>query len=188
MASAAGGPAGAGGSAAGAPGGSASLADLFTRQRLSQKFGADLLAPGQQQQQHRSGDADLPQRPSLGERRAAYDAVAARRAAAQQPEDDDMEGADEEFFGGGAGRKRGRGEEDEFYSEAAASRAASKAARKGKYAAAALAPPLPDPEVLGQRAINTAILKNRGLTPHRWGARVGRGGEEEGRVPAAVVA
>ena len=143
-----------------------SIADLFSRQRLSQKFGADLLQQQQQAGGMRSGDADVPLRKSLGDRRAAYDASAARRAVAAGVDDEGM-GVD-----GFGGMKRGRGgeeggEEDEFYQEAEAARKAAKAARKEKYQMPMLAAPLPDQEVSGQRAINQAIEKNRGLTPHR---------------------
>lgn len=75
--------------AAGAGGGGASLTGLFGRQRLSQKFGADITA---QLRAGRGGDDDLPAREPLYERRAKYDAVAARKAAAAGGGDDeDME-------------------------------------------------------------------------------------------------
>jgi hypothetical protein len=66
-------------------------------------------------------------------------------------------------------RRAGAGEEgDAFYEAAAAARAATKADRRRKHEVPELAPPLPDWSVEGQRPINYAIKKNRGLTPHRW--------------------
>jgi hypothetical protein len=87
------GPGGAGGAAAAA---GRQLGELFGRQRLSQKFGADISA---QLRAGRGGDDDLPARAPLAERRAKFDAVAARRVA----------GA-----GGGGGGGGGWDDEDEF--------------------------------------------------------------------------
>ncbi len=75
------------------------------------------------------------------------------------------------FGGGGSagGKRRKGGEVDEFYAEAKAAREGAKAARAEKHRAPELHPPLED-EVAGEgrRAINQAIERNRGLTPHRW--------------------
>jgi U3 small nucleolar RNA-associated protein 3 len=68
-----------GGAAPAAAGAGRQLGELFGRQRLSQKFGADLTA---QLRAGRGGDDDLPARAPLAERRAKFDSVAARRAAA----------------------------------------------------------------------------------------------------------
>lgn len=109
----------------------------------------------------RSGDEDLLPRKPLHERRAAFDAVAARRAAA----------ADADAFGDGGGmrkRQRQEGQEDEFYAATKAANAAAKADKKRKHEVPQLAPPLPEPEAVGQRKITYEIEKNRGLTPHRW--------------------
>jgi hypothetical protein len=67
--------------------GPAGLAGLFGRQRLSQRFGADLA--GQQQRAVRGGDDDAPQREGLAERRAKFDAVAARRLADAEARDEE---------------------------------------------------------------------------------------------------
>jgi U3 small nucleolar RNA-associated protein 3 len=61
-----------GGGAAGGKG--SRLADLLSRQKVSQKFGAD--AP---RVVARGGDEDLPQRQPLHERRLKHDSVVARR-------------------------------------------------------------------------------------------------------------
>ena len=95
------------------------LADLFSRQKVSQKFGAE--AP---RAASHGGDEDLPRREALQDRRVKYDAVVARRAAAaRNGDDDDDDMPDSEFFGGGDGKRsaakrRAGGEEDELYLEA----------------------------------------------------------------------
>ena len=53
------------------------------------------------------------------------------------------------------------------YQELAAATSEKKRARKAARAVPETLPPLPEPGVEGARAINTAIEKNRGLTPHR---------------------
>eukprot|EP00877_Chromochloris_zofingiensis_P010647 jgi/Chrzof1/5836/Cz16g17190.t1 len=149
--------------------GGSGLADLFGRQRLSQKFGADLTSD---RKKFRSGDEDVPTRNPIHERRSQFDATAARRAAAAgvggEDDNDDMD-----FDYGAAGksaRKRGAvamGEEDEFYAASKAARQASNAARQDKHKVPELLPPLPDATASGQRKITKEIEKNRGLTPHR---------------------
>eukprot|EP00887_Chlorella_sp_A99_P005929 scaffold29.g5929.t1 len=137
----------------------------FGRHRASQKFGADLVAPGGRK--GRSGDADLPSREPLHERRAKYDAVRARQAAGGS----DDKAPDE--LGGGGGRQRGGkrqrepGEEDEFYREAKAAAAGRKAARREAYSRPEPLPPVEDPTAADARKITRDIEKNRGLTPHR---------------------
>jgi len=64
------------------------MGELFGRQRLSQKFGADISA---QLRTGRGGDDDLPQRAPLYERRAKFDAVAALRVAAGGGEEEEGE-------------------------------------------------------------------------------------------------
>ncbi|KAI8469299.1 MAG: Sas10 C-terminal domain-containing protein [Monoraphidium minutum] len=150
------------GAVPGGAGGGGGLTELFGRQRLSQKFGADMSA---QLRAGRGGDDDLPARDPLHERRARYDAVAARRAAAEGGGDDD-DGYDYEA-GPRKRRAEGAGGGDDFYAASAAARAVAKADRRARGAAPVLLPPLPDPSVEGQRPISYAIQKNRGLTPHR---------------------
>jgi len=149
--------------------GDGGMAELFARQKVSQKYGVDAARPAA-----RGGDEDLPRRPDLGQRRAVHDAVAARRAAAMDM-DDDMMGGDGDYgydaeggAKGGAKRRRG-GEEDDFYASAKASAAGRKAQRVAEHTMPRTTlPPLPD-EPAGSRArpISAAIDKNRGLTPHR---------------------
>ena len=62
--------------------------------------------------------------------------------------------------------KRAR-EEDEFYSEAKVAAQEKKRSKKEARAVPSLHPPMADPVTEGPRAINQAIEKNRGLTPHR---------------------
>ena len=94
------------------------LAELFNRQKVAQKFGAE--AP---RATMHGGDEDLPRREALHDRRVKFDAVAAKRAAAGRMGDgdgDEDEMPDSEFFGGGGnGKRRARGgEEDDMYLEA----------------------------------------------------------------------
>jgi U3 small nucleolar RNA-associated protein 3 len=121
----------------------------------------------------RSGDADVMPLKPLHERRAAFDAVAARRAAAAGGNDSD--GFDDADMGSGKQRKRKQstadfgGEEDELYAATKAAKAAVKAEKRRKQdAQSQMAPPLPEPDAVGQRKISYEIEKNRGLTPHRW--------------------
>lgn len=126
--------------------------DLFSRQRVSQKYGSDAILPPSAS---RGGDADVPAREPLHERRARLDGVKARQSAVRQDDD--------EF----SGRQLPAGEEDATYQAASAAATLRKRARKEQRAVPKTLPPLPDPLVEGARAINTAIEKNRGLTPHR---------------------
>ncbi len=64
----------------------AGLTDLFNRHKLSQKFGADMEAGGKKGLG--SGDADLPRRVDLAERRRQHDSKAAKRAAAAMDDDE----------------------------------------------------------------------------------------------------
>ena len=79
----------------GAGGKGSRLAELFNRQKVAQKFGAE--AP---RAAVHGGDEDLPRREALHDRRVKFDAVAAKRAArmgdGDGDEDDEM--PDSEFF------------------------------------------------------------------------------------------
>ncbi|KAK9904141.1 hypothetical protein WJX75_005357 [Coccomyxa subellipsoidea] len=143
----------------------------FQSARVSQKFGADLSAAAGRNV--RSGDADLPVKAPLHERRARLDTVRAKQAAARDM-DIDEEDVPAELASGGAAKKRRRADEDAdededdgFYAQTAAAAQNKKAARKDKYAVAPSFPPLPDEVVEGARPINRSVEKNRGLTPHR---------------------
>ncbi|KAJ9533578.1 hypothetical protein QJQ45_026646 [Haematococcus lacustris] len=144
------------------------LADVFARQKVSQRFGAE---PARQVTL--GGDEDLPRRANLSERRAKFDAVAARKAAMPPQQDDDDNGfEDYDVVPGGRGSsKRGtreQGEEDDFYQAAKEAAASRKKARAEAHRAPQLPPPLPDPSAGARaRGITKAIEKNRGLTPHR---------------------
>ncbi|KAG1660216.1 hypothetical protein FOA52_005085 [Chlamydomonas sp. UWO 241] len=140
------------------------LADLFSRQKVSQKFGAD--AP---RAETRGGDEDVPRRAPLHERRLKYDSAAARRSAAAGDGEEDGGAPDDLNFGGGArGAKRAGGEQNELYQAAAASAADRKRAKADRYGVADTLPPLADETVAGgARGITDAIERNRGLTPHR---------------------
>ncbi|KAJ9531936.1 hypothetical protein QJQ45_003641 [Haematococcus lacustris] len=144
------------------------LADVFARQKVSQRFGAEPV-----RQVTLGGDEDLPRRANLSERRAKFDAVAARKAVMPPQQDDDDNGfEDYDVVPGGRGSsKRGtreQGEEDDFYQAAKEAAASRKKARAEAHRAPQLPPPLPDPSAgAGARGITKAIEKNRGLTPHR---------------------
>ncbi|PRW45524.1 Something about silencing 10 [Chlorella sorokiniana] len=144
--------------------GASAIDAVFQRHRASQKFGADLEAQAlaAARKGGRSGDADLPSREPLYERRAKFDSVRARQQAAL----DEDEGP-EELGGRGGGSKRREREEDDFYQEAKAAAAAKKSKRKEAYTYAETLPPAEDPTAAGARGITRDIEKNRGLTPHR---------------------
>jgi U3 small nucleolar RNA-associated protein 3 len=165
-------------SSAGRGGGGGGSSGAGILGRLSQRFGADLAdqaaadAGVSAGMGMRSGDADLARRPTLHERRAAFDGAAGRKAARLAQEEDEMPPPLRP--GGKRGAAAEGAEEDAFY---AASRAARQAAKRLKGEAAAqqraqqrmLPPPLAEP---GQedgelRPITDAIQRNRGLTPHR---------------------
>jgi U3 small nucleolar RNA-associated protein 3 len=166
-----GGAGGAGGKAAGILG------------RLSQRFGADLAdqaaadgggggGGGLLGTAARSGDADLSRRPTLHERRAAFDGAAGRKAARQALEESEMPpplkpGSKRGYAAEGA-------DEDEFYAASRearqqAKRAKGELAQQQRAAERMLPPPLPDSHQQdGElRPITDAIQRNRGLTPHR---------------------
>lgn len=132
--------------------GGATVDPSFSRHRANQKFGADLAAMAARKQP-RSGDADLPVRDSLTDRRAKMDGARAKSAV----------NFDEDDFGGGGAR----GEEDEFYQAAKTAASSKKRQRQESHAYPDLLPPSEEPRTAGARPINSAIEKNRGLTPHK---------------------
>lgn len=145
----------------GGPGGASGGGGVgeFGRHRANQKFGADLAAQAAAaaRRNPRSGDDDLPARESLTDRRAKMDGSRAQ-AALSYPDEDAPDGGK---------KRRAGGEEDAFYTAAKEAAAAKKRARQEDRAPAELLPPAEDPTAEGARRINSAIDKNRGLTPHR---------------------
>ncbi|CAI5496668.1 unnamed protein product [Closterium sp. Naga37s-1] len=78
-----------------------------------------------------SGDADLPLKPDLGERRRAYEAgVVAKQVRKRGSEDLGFDQGDED---GGEGEGGEGGEEDEFYAEARKMQEARRSAKAAKY-------------------------------------------------------
>ncbi|GJP53320.1 hypothetical protein CLOM_g12471 [Closterium sp. NIES-68] len=110
-----------------------------------------------------SGDADIPLKPDLGERRRAYEAgVVAKQVRKRGSEDLGFDQGDDED-GGGEG-----GEEDEFYAEARRMQEARKSAKAAKYSSSGLIPEAePTVDEDGRRQITTQIERNRGLMAHR---------------------
>ncbi|KAL4853965.1 Neuroguidin [Chlorella vulgaris] len=156
---------GEGGDGRGGEGGSA-IDAVFRRHQASQRFGADLEAQAQAAARKgpRSGDADLPTREPLYERRARMDSVRARQQIAMEEE----AAAFQELGGGGkGGGKRRQREEDAVYEQAKEAAASKKAKRKEAHTFPETLPPVEDPAALGARGITRDIEKNRGLTPHR---------------------
>ncbi|PSC73947.1 Something about silencing 10 [Micractinium conductrix] len=145
----------------GAGGGEGSGIDaIFQRHRASQKWGADLEAQAMaaSRKAPRSGDADLPQKEPLYERRAKFDSVRARQQMAL-----DEDEAPEQL----GGKRRRGGEEDEFYAAAKEAAVAKKSKRREAYLHPETLPPVEDPTTAAARGITRDIEKNRGLTPHR---------------------
>lgn len=141
-------------------GGNASVDPGFSKHRANQKFGADLAAQqaAAARRNPRSGDADLPTRESLSDRRAKMDGIRAKNTV-DFNEDDDFEGK--------YNSNRIEREEDDFYRSAKEAAATKKRARQEAHTQPDLLPPSEDPTTQGARRINNAIDKNRGLTPHR---------------------
>lgn len=141
-------------------GGNASVDPSFSKHRANQKFGADLAAQqaAAAHRNPRSGDADLPTRETLSDRRAKMDGIRAKNTV-NFNENDDFEGKNNS--------KRIEREEDDFYRSAKAAAATKKRARQEAHTQPDLLPPSEDPTTQGARRINNAIDKNRGLTPHR---------------------
>jgi U3 small nucleolar RNA-associated protein 3 len=144
-------------------GGDASVDPSYARHRANQKFGADLAAQqaAAARRNPRSGDADLPTRETLSDRRAKMDGIRAKNTVNFNENDD-------QFDAGTTKKNSGvHREEDEFYKSAKNVAATKKRARKEAHTQPDLLPPSEDPTTQGARRINNAIDKNRGLTPHR---------------------
>ncbi|KAL3687632.1 hypothetical protein R1sor_013941 [Riccia sorocarpa] len=100
-----------------------------------------------------SGDADLPVREELGERRRKLEMS---KPSKFDNSDGGSDGNEEEF----------EPEEDEFYMEAKQMKEAKKAAKLAKYSRETSAPAIEE-SADGKRHITNMMEKNRGLTPHR---------------------
>lgn len=124
------------------------IGSQFSMHKKNQIYGAD---DQHQKKLNISGDADLPERQSLASRRAAMDSVRAKRAISYSVE----EGADAPRV------------ETDFYKASKMHIEKQKKHRKDSRAPDELLPPMAEPVAPGARKIDSAIEKNRGLTPHR---------------------
>lgn len=125
--------------------------------RLSQKFGADLSHTGSNLP---SGDADLPSKMSLTDRRAKHDNAQMKQKRSRLDNDTSEQP-----------KKKKRPDlsdsDDDVYREAEKQSKSQKAAKSAKYSAPALHMPLEEETVGGPRKVTKAVENNRGLTPHR---------------------
>ncbi|KAL2629616.1 hypothetical protein R1flu_014302 [Riccia fluitans] len=126
--------------------------DLIKPKKLSQVI-AESGRPSKKQKVL-SGDADLPVREELGERR--------RKLEMSKPSKFD----DSEDGGSDDNQQDFEPEEDEFYMEAKQMKEAKKAAKLAKYSRETSAPSVEE-DADGKRNITNMMEKNRGLTPHR---------------------
>ncbi|KAA1469751.1 hypothetical protein DENSPDRAFT_816924 [Dentipellis sp. KUC8613] len=125
------------------------------------------------------GDDDVPYRERQKQREERLRREAAKKGLGAGGEDLDVDAGDAE--GSGVGKKRAReeeeasgsgsGEEDEdgYYSLVKKQKKERKEAKKAEYEAMQelARPNIEDDTAEGPRALTRAILKNRGLTPHR---------------------
>ncbi|BBN09238.1 U3 small nucleolar ribonucleoprotein protein LCP5 [Marchantia polymorpha subsp. ruderalis] len=100
-----------------------------------------------------SGDADLPVREELGERRRKYEMTKPSKF------DDSDDGNDDQ-------PDNFEPEEDDFYKEVKMAKEAKKAAKLAMFSRESVAPAAEE-EADGKRHITNMMEKNRGLTPHR---------------------
>ncbi|KAI8101739.1 hypothetical protein M9434_006806 [Picochlorum sp. BPE23] len=120
----------------------------FSRHKTNQRYGADL--SDMYKKSLTSGDADIPERESLSSRRAKMDSIRAKRAISHPVED-----------------QREARVGNEFYQATKRHIESQKKQRRDAMAPDELHPPLAEPVASGARKIDSAIEKNRGLTPHR---------------------
>lgn len=125
------------------------IGSQYSKHRKNQVYGVDAL---QQRKSNASGDADVPERESLASRRAAMDSVRAKRAISYQVDEEPNE---VQRF------------ETDFYKTTKMHIEKQKRSKKEAMAPDELLPPLAEPVAPGARKIDSAIEKNRGLTPHR---------------------
>eukprot|EP00246_Nothoceros_aenigmaticus_P009123 TRINITY_DN24450_c0_g1_i1.p1 TRINITY_DN24450_c0_g1~~TRINITY_DN24450_c0_g1_i1.p1 ORF type:complete len:710 (-),score=206.06 TRINITY_DN24450_c0_g1_i1:81-2012(-) len=126
--------------------------DLLQSRKLSQI----IAGAGHQSKRQRvvSGDADLPFREDIGDRRNKYDV---KKSSKSRPD-----GGDERSDDAGSFEPL----EDEFYQEAKELQVSKKAAKSAKYSREPPVLPVED-SFDGKRKISSQIEKNRGLTPQR---------------------
>ncbi|CAM6027584.1 unnamed protein product [Sphagnum balticum] len=108
-----------------------------------------------------SGDADLPVREDLGERRRNYEIQQAAKASVTNDTDD----SDGKAEGNGQDEDNDP-EEDDFYMQAKQLKEAKQAAKAAKYSRTLLSP-VEEIDADGKRQITYQMEKNRGLTPYR---------------------
>ncbi|CAK9873637.1 unnamed protein product [Sphagnum jensenii] len=108
-----------------------------------------------------SGDADLPVREDLGERRRNYEIQQAAKASVINDTDD----SDGKAEGNGQDEDKDP-EEDDFYMQAKQLKEAKQAAKAAKYSRTLLSP-VEELDADGKRQITYQMEKNRGLTPYR---------------------
>ncbi|CAK9221969.1 unnamed protein product [Sphagnum troendelagicum] len=108
-----------------------------------------------------SGDADLPVREDLGERRRNYEIQQAAKASVTNDTDD----SDGKAEGNGQDEDKDP-EEDDFYIQAKQLKEAKQAAKAAKYSRTLLSP-VEELDADGKRQITYQMEKNRGLTPYR---------------------
>jgi U3 small nucleolar RNA-associated protein 3 len=108
-----------------------------------------------------SGDADLPVREDLGERRRNYEIQQAAKASVTNDTDD----SDGKAEGNGQDEDKDP-EEDDFYMQAKQLKEAKQAAKAAKYSRTLLSP-VEELDADGKRQITYQMEKNRGLTPYR---------------------
>ena len=128
----------------------------FSKHKTSQLYGADLSLQASKKRGV-SGDADIPERASLTARRANMDGIRAkqqRRAISYN-------------FGDNDANNDAPPTETDFYRSSKKANEARKKQKRDTNAPDALLPPMAEPTGTGARKIDTAIEKNRGLTPHR---------------------
>lgn len=104
-----------------------------------------------------SGDADLPVREELGDRRRKLEIQKTNKKIAMHDSDD------HESNGRASSIEP---EEDEFYKQAKLLKEAKQAAKDSKYSRTLLVP-VEEEDAEGKRSITWQMEKNRGLTPHR---------------------
>eukprot|EP00897_Mesotaenium_endlicherianum_P005543 jgi/Mesen1/5016/ME000025S04418 len=135
-------------------------AGLLKRRKMSQAI-AEAGRPAKKQTLM-SGDADVPSKAGLGERRRAHENKLLQRGNQDVAFDDD----DDDDAGGDDVGPTAEPEEDEFYKEAKERRSAKLAAKSAKYSRESAVPQ--DEEAAdGKRSITYQMEKNKGLTPHR---------------------